>query len=114
MQTTISIKINVIVLLVVLCLGCAVGGLSILDQRAALRQELDRRIQLLGAHMAEEFIEAGVEQPDILSGMLQATALDPEICYVMIKSPDGEILASRWAAQQRGAVREYDFPLLVP
>ncbi len=110
MRATLSFKINLIVFLVVLSLGSTLGSLFIIDQKKSLQQELDRRIELLGAHMAEEFIETGM-QPDVLSGLLQAVALDPEICYVMVKSPDGEVLASRWQTRQQGAVQEYDFPL---
>ncbi len=113
MRTTLSFKINLIVFLVVLTLGSALGGLFIVDQKKLLQQELDRRIELLGAHMAEEFIETGM-QPEVLSGLLQAIALDPEICYVMVKSPGGDVLASRWQSRHQGAVQEYNFPLSDP
>ncbi len=113
MRATLSFKINLIVFLVVLSLGSTLGSLFIIDQKKSLQKELDRRIDLLGAHMAEEFTETGM-QPDALSGLLQAVALDPEICYVMVKSPDGEVLASRWQTRQQGAVQEYDFPLTDP
>ncbi|HEX9022116.1 MAG TPA: ATP-binding protein [Nitrospirota bacterium] len=116
MRHSISLKINLILFLVVLFLGCALGGIFIIDQRRMLHQELDRRIRLMELYLSGDFADAAARHdlPE-MDRILKASVLDDEINYVMAKSPDGEILASRWTAQLRtGGVHEHTFPLRAP
>ncbi|HEY6011853.1 MAG TPA: ATP-binding protein, partial [Nitrospirota bacterium] len=80
-----------------------------------LHQELDRRFDIIGNYLAHEIAEsAGIKDLEAIDRVLQAAALDKEVNYVMVKSPDGEILASRWIAETRGGVHEYSFPIRTP
>ncbi len=112
MRFGISLKINLIVLLVVLSLGTAMGTFFISAQQKTLRDSLDRRIQLIGLGLSKT-IESAVARNDLESvdRILQSFTLDAEINYIMIKSLDGEILAARWAGQTKGGVQEHSFPL---
>jgi PAS domain S-box-containing protein len=115
MRFSISLKINLIIFLVVLSLGSSLGILFITDQRGLLQQELDRRIQIIGQHIAQDVSEAAMLRDEhTINRSLKAAVLDNEIHFVMVKSREGDILASRWTVQtQTGGIHEYSFPLRI-
>lgn len=112
MRIGIALKINLILVAVVLCLGSVTGILFVVTQKKHLSEELTRRVELFGGYMAKSIAHA-VTSSDlaIADRQLKAAALDKEIAYVMVKSADGEILAARWVNQTTGSVSEYAFPL---
>ncbi len=112
MRIGIAYKVSLAVLGVVLGLGGALGGFFAVEQGRALRQDLDRRVELTGAYLAASLGHA-VEAHDMaaLDRLLVGLALDPEIAWVVVKGADGEVYAGRWERGTRGAVTEYAFPL---
>ncbi len=113
MKTSLSYKIEFIILCITLTLGAVLGGLFFLDERRTLNQQLNRRIQVIGEHMAEELSRpAAAGDPAEMNRGLQAAALDPEINYVIVQTIDGDVLASRGAMMHHNiGVHEYAFPL---
>ncbi len=112
MRIGIALKLNLIVLIVVLALGSILGAFFVSEERRMLDRELDRRIQIAGPNLALDIGDALTERdPDTLDRILQAAIRNREIAYLIVKSADGEVRAARWAAQTRGDVSEYSFPL---
>ncbi len=113
MRTSLSCKIELIVLIITLSLGAVLGGLFFLDERRTLNQQLDRRIQIIGRYMAEELIRpTAAGDPAGINRGLQAAVLDPEINYVIVQTVDGEVLAARGTMMHHNiGVHEYAFPL---
>ncbi|HEY5999685.1 MAG TPA: ATP-binding protein [bacterium] len=115
MRTSIAFRLNLIVLLVVLALGSVLGALSVLEQRAILRGELDRRMQFMGEYLARAVAEAAARQDtETMNAILRGATLDREVTYLMVKSREGEIQAAHWQSDVRGAVKEYTFPVAPP
>ncbi len=114
MRIGISYRLSLVVLLVVLALGGALGAFFAVEQSRALGIELDRRIDLLGAHLSAS-VAHSLAEGDIhrLNDLVRGTAIDPEIAYLLVKSNDGEIIAARWVNHTAGSVAEYGFPLRV-
>ncbi len=113
MRTSLSCRIELILLVITLSLGAVLGGLFFLDERRTLNQQLDRRIQIIGQYMAEELIRPGAagDTAEVNRG-LQAAVLDPEINYVIVQTIDGEVLAARGTMMHHNiGVHEYAFPL---
>ncbi len=112
MHLGIAHKINLIVLGVVLALGGGLGAFFAAEQSRALGRELDRRVEMLGQGLAVGVSQA-VEENDAaeLALLLHGSTVDPEIAYLLVRSPDGETRAARWVSQARGTVAERAFPL---
>ena len=112
MRVGIAFKINLIVLATVLLLGGTLGWFFVVEEERTLRSELDRRIELLGEHLAAH-ISADVVAGDYdaVDAALIGSIVDREIAYVFVKSADGEVRAGRWVAAARGSVVEFDHPV---
>ena len=112
MRIGLALKLNLIVLAAVLALGATLGAFFVTEQRTMLDRELDRRIHIAGPSLALDVGDALAENDaGTLDRILVAAVRNREIAYVIVKSTGGEILAARWAAQTRGDVTEYTFPL---
>ncbi len=113
MRTSLSCKIEFIILVITLSLGAILGGLFFLDERRTLNQQLDRRIRVIGEYMAEELTRPGaIGDPAAVNRGLQAAVLDPEINYIIVQRIDGEVLAARSTMMHHNiGVHEYAFPL---
>ncbi len=112
MRIGIALKLNLIVLVAVLALGGTLGAFFVTEQRKSLDGELERRIETAGRYLALDVGDAlAANDADTLNRTLQTATLDREIAYLIVKSVDGDIRAARWAAQTRGDVTEYSFPL---
>jgi signal transduction histidine kinase/CheY-like chemotaxis protein len=107
-------KINLIVLGVVLLLGSALSAFFILDHQRTLREDLAQRVRIMGECIALNIGDAAARRDvDAMNRALRAAVLDKEVNYVIVKAPDGEILAARWDVLTQGGVEEHDFPLRV-
>ncbi|GFO55743.1 hypothetical protein GMSM_27500 [Geomonas sp. Red276] len=112
MRAGIALKINLIVLAVVFSLGTILAGYFLQEQYTSLQVELRRRIELFGGYLAKT-LEGHPDRGDQggIDQHLRAAALDPEICYIMVKSNEGEIRAARWVNSTAHNIFEVDFPL---
>ncbi len=113
MRTSLWCKIELMVLAGTMVLCGVLGGLFLIEGRRDLDRQLDRRIQAIGRYLTEELSSAkAFADGTTLDRELQAAVHDPEINYVIVQAPDGEVLASRWTMLNHHAgVHEYAFPL---
>jgi len=107
----IAYRINVIVLVTVLVLGGSLGAFFVYEEDRALRVELERRLRMLGeqvaAYLGHELQE---NAPGKIEGILRSVR-DPEIGYVLVKTPAGDVIAGRWNTEVHGGVTEFEYPI---
>ncbi|MCM0082592.1 ATP-binding protein [Geomonas sp. Red32] len=110
MRAGIALKINLIVLAVVFSLGTILAGYFLQEQYTSLQEELRRRIELFGGYLAKT-LEGHQHGDGGMDQHLKAAVLDPEICYIIVKSAEGEIRAARWINSNAHNIFEVAFPL---
>ena len=108
----IALQLDAVVVVVVLAMGGGLGAFFVGAQTREMEAALAARIRVVGGYLATAaqgpWARGSVAELDAL---LYGVTLDPEIAYLLLKTPEGEVRAGRWMEETRGGVLEQAFPI---
>jgi PAS domain S-box-containing protein len=106
----IALQLDLVVGLVVLAMGGALGAFFVHAQGVAMESALEARVAVAGRYLAAAAEPRWGEATDAgLDALLSAAILDPEVAYVLLVAPDGAVRAARAVATEHGPVAERSF-----